>query len=48
MVLLIAFRLLAGRPATTAMEHRGGQDNGDAPSSWLPGASPTLWVNDIL
>jgi hypothetical protein len=34
-VLLIAFRLLAGRPATTTMEHRGGRDNGDAPSWWL-------------
>jgi hypothetical protein len=32
---LIAFRLPWAGPLTTTMEHRGGQDHDNAPSSWL-------------
>jgi hypothetical protein len=32
--LIASWRLRAG-PLTTTMEHRGGSDHGNAPSSWL-------------
>jgi hypothetical protein len=34
MHLIVSWRLEAG-PLTTTMEHRGGCDHGNAPSSWL-------------
>ena len=34
-VFLTAIRLLEGELLTTTMEHRGGHNHGNAPSSWL-------------
>jgi hypothetical protein len=47
MHLIASWRLQAG-PLTTTMEHRGGSDHGNAPSSWLgwPGTGPRLVAGD--